>query len=76
VEEVKHQEYRVETKVGSDGSVTGRGVPFEAGDRVEVIIRSQKGGNGENDRYRLRGKPIRYTNPFGPVAEGDWETMR
>lgn len=70
------QDYRVETKVGSDGSVTVTGVPFEAGDRVEVIIRSQKGGNGEDNRYRLRGKPIRYANPFGPVSEGDWEAVR
>jgi len=70
------QDYRVETRVESDGSVTIKGLPFEAGDRVEVIIRSQEGGNGENSRYPLRGKPFRYTDPFGSVAEDDWEASR
>ena len=42
--------------------------------RVEVIIRSRNGGNGE--RYPLRGKPIRYTNPFDSVAEHDWGVLR
>jgi len=70
------QDYRVETKVGSNRSVTVKGVPFEAGDRVEVIIRGQKAGNGESNRYPLRGKPVRYTNPFGGVAERDWEALR
>jgi hypothetical protein len=70
------QDYRVETRVDRDGSVTIRGLPFREGDWVEVIIRTQEGGNGENNRYPLRGKPFRYTNPFGTVAEGDWEALQ
>lgn len=27
-------------------------------------------------RYPLRGKPIRYTDPFGSIAEGDWEVLQ
>lgn len=61
------QDYRVEMKVERDGSLTIHGLPFQAGDRVEVIIRSRNGGNG--DRYPLRGKPIRYANPFNGVTE-------
>ncbi len=33
------QDYRVEAEVSKDGSVTVKGIPFQAGDRVEVIIR-------------------------------------
>jgi hypothetical protein len=70
------QDYRVETTVERDGSLTIKGLPFPVGDRVEVIIRSQEPGNGKGDRYPLRGKPIRYTDPFDSVAEGDWEVAR
>ncbi len=69
-------DYRIETEVGSDGSLTLKGLPFQAGDRVEVIVRgaTAEGGNGKG--YPLRGKPIRYTDPFGSVAEEDWEVLK
>jgi hypothetical protein len=70
------QDYRVETKVSSDGSLTLKGLPFQAGDEVEVIIRSRGHGERENRCYPLRGKPIRYTDPFDGVAEEDWEVLR
>ncbi|MGB6064552.1 MAG: hypothetical protein WBG50_07065 [Desulfomonilaceae bacterium] len=68
------QDYRVETKVSSDGSLTIPDVPFQPGDKVEVIVRSHKESQGK--RYALRGKPIRYTDPFGSVAEEDWEALK
>jgi hypothetical protein len=68
------QDYRVETKVSSDGSLTINHVPFRPGDRVEVIIRSHN--QGQSKGYTLRGKPVRYSNPFGSVAEEDWEVVR
>jgi hypothetical protein len=67
------QDYSVETTVSTDGSIVIKGLPFRAGDRVEVIVRGRKRGEGENEAYSLRGKPIRYTDPFEPVAEEDWE---
>ena len=70
------QDYRVETEVESDGSLTIKGLPFQAGDRVEVIIRGHKPGDDNGARYPLRGKPVRYTDPFGSVAEEDWEALR
>jgi hypothetical protein len=70
------QDYRVETRVSSDGSLTLEGLPFRAGDTVEVIIRSREPREGAGERYPLRGKPvIRYTDPFGSVAEADWEAL-
>lgn len=70
------QDYRVETRVSSDGSLIIKGLPFQAGDKVEVIIRGHKHGERESTCYPLRGKPIRYTDPFGSVAEEDWEALR
>lgn len=69
-------DYRVETKVSSDRSLTIKGLPFEAGDDVEVIVRSHKCPGGNGSRYPLRGKPIRYVDPFSSVAEEDWEAPR
>jgi hypothetical protein len=70
------QDYRVETKVSNDGSLIIKGLPFQAGDKVEVIIRSHKDGERTGTCYPLRGKPIRYADPFGSVAEEDWEVLR
>ncbi|PIU31864.1 MAG: hypothetical protein COT06_05855 [Syntrophobacteraceae bacterium CG07_land_8_20_14_0_80_61_8] len=68
--------YRVETTVSSQGSLIIKGLPFQAGDKVEVIIRRHKHGERKNTCYPLRGKPIRYADPFGSVGEEDWETLR
>jgi len=70
------QDYRVETRVASDGSLTIKGLSFRAGERVEVIIRSYGHSEGEMKRYPLRGKPIRYADPFGSVGEEDWEALK
>jgi hypothetical protein len=70
------QDYRVETRVSSDRSLTIKSLPFQAGDRVEVIVRSHNHTEERGKCYPLRGKPIRYTNPFGSVAEEDWEALR
>jgi len=70
------QDYRIETRVSSDRSLTIKGLPFQAGDRVEVIIRSHAPGEGSEQSHPLRGRPIRYTDPFGSVAEVEWEALR
>ncbi len=69
-------DYRVEAEVGTDGSVTLRGLPFQAGDRVEVIVREAATVDGNGKHYPLRGKPLRYSDPFGSVAEEEWEVLR
>ena len=68
------QDYRVETRVSNDGSLTINDVPFQPGDRVEVIIRSRN--QGPSKSYALRGMPIKYSDPFASVAEEDWEALR
>jgi hypothetical protein len=70
------QDYKVETKLSKDGSLNLTGLPFKAGDDVEVIIRKRAIREDEKNRYPLRGKPLRYTDPFGSVAEEDWEALK
>jgi hypothetical protein len=67
------QDYKVETTVSSDGSLTLTGLPFKAGDAVEVIIRSRTSREARSEPYPLRGKPVRYADPFGSVAEEEWK---
>ena len=68
--------YRTDTVIQQDRVLTVRGVPFRAGERVEVIILSNTHQRDVQERYPLRGQPIRYTDPFDSVAENDWEATR
>ncbi len=70
------KDYSVETKIERDGSLTIKGLPFRAGERVQVTVRSQQAPPGNGDRHPLWGKPVRYADPFGSVAEKDWEVLR
>lgn len=64
--------YRAKLTVSSDRTITIEKLPFQAGDRVEVTVRSLKSGSENGECYPLRGKPFRYIDPFGSVAETDW----
>ena len=68
--------YRIETIVSQNRVLTIRGVPFRAGEKVEVIILTHAKTREKTERYPLRGKPIRYTAPFDSVAEKDWNALR
>ena len=67
--------YRVETKVAGDGTLTLEGLPFRGGDEVEVIVRARRQVQ-EGQTYPLRGKPIRYIEPFKSVDEDEWEALQ
>lgn len=69
------QDYRAEAEVSKDGSVTVKGLPFQPGNKVEVIIRSRGSDAAEEQSYPLRGKPIKYIDPFRSVAEEGWEAL-
>jgi hypothetical protein len=68
--------YRTATTVSDDGTLIIRGLPFRPGDKVEVIVRSRKRERRRGDRYPLRGKLIRYVNPYESVAENDWAVLK
>jgi len=69
-------DYRVETQIADDGSLTIRGLPFQPGDKVKVTVRGEATEDGNGDHYPLRGSPFRYTDPFGGVGEEDWDALK
>jgi len=68
------KDYTVETKVQRDGSLTIKGLPFRARERVQGIVRSQQAPPGNSDRHPLHGEPVRYADPFSSVGEQEWDT--
>jgi len=67
--------YYTKTKVKKDGKVSVKGLPFKAGETVEVTIRRGKKSKRAT-KYPLRGKSVIYRDPFKSVAANDWEAMR
>jgi hypothetical protein len=75
--------YKIETILSEDGTLTLKGLPFHAGDAVEVIIleRSPSISTGESSNqqknamiyelvpntYPLRGTVLHYEDPFEPA---------
>lgn len=70
------QTYRIETIVAPDRVLTLQGVPFRAGEHVEVIVISLHRELPNGTRYPLRGKPFRYDAPFEPIALNDWDALQ
>jgi hypothetical protein len=70
------QMYRVETTISNEGTLTIKGLPFQAGDKVEVIVCGHERKREGSERYPSRGKPIRYVDPFESVAEDDWDALK
>ena len=64
------------TTIEEDGTLAIKGLPFAAGDKVQVIIRSQSEETSLREKYPLRGTVIRYTGPFEPAATNDWEALK
>jgi len=62
-----------ETTVDLNGRVIVDHLPFEPGEKVDVVIRSHEASTGE--RSDLTGSVLRYENPFEPVALEDWEAQ-
>jgi hypothetical protein len=67
--------YRVHSQLSADGTLTLDGLPFQAGDEVEVIVISEARTARMERRYPLRGKPLVYESPFASVAESDWQAL-
>ena len=77
--------HKIETVLTEDGTLTLRGLPFRAGDTVEVIIlerhtsQQKQGLKHQPDKnvYPLRDtQPYRYDDPTEPVALEDWEALK
>ena len=67
---------KIETSLTEDGTLVLKGLPFYAGDVVEVIILQPQTAQHQiksletqnTNLYPLRGKVIRYDDPTEPVA--------
>lgn len=69
------QTFRTKTLVTKDGKLSIKGLPFRAGESVEVIVRRGK-KTRRTAKYPLRGKALVYRDPFKGVAVNDWDAMR
>jgi hypothetical protein len=67
--------HRIETMLEQDGTVTLNGLPFQAGDTVEVTVVA-KAPKPKQNGYPLRGTTLTYEAPFEPVATEDWESAQ
>lgn len=67
--------FQSRARVNADGTLTRCGLPFSAGEEVEVVVTSASPADG-SDLYPLRGLPLRYPEPSAPVAEGNWDALR
>ncbi|HXD12215.1 MAG TPA: hypothetical protein VN653_19250 [Anaerolineales bacterium] len=66
---------RTKTLITKGGKISIKGLPFRAGESVEVTIRRGKKST-RTAKYSLRGKKIVYREPFKGVAINDWEAAR
>jgi len=73
---IRMNAHRVETTINQDGTLTINGLPFQAGDEVEVIIFERTQKQSGNNPYPLRGRPVRYGAPTEPVAENEWDALQ
>jgi hypothetical protein len=70
--------HKSETTLLEDGRLTLEGLPFRAGERVEVIVMPKPSLplTGPNGPYPLKGTIVRYDEPTNPVAVDDWEALK
>lgn len=67
---------RVEKIIQSNRTIILENLPFDEGEKVEIIILKSNMEN-ENGRYPLRGTAYQYENPFeSAVPAEDWEALR
>lgn len=63
--------HKLTATLGEDGTLVLKGLPFHAGDRVEIIILEQTKAERPRD-YPLRGTVLRYDDPFEQVIDCDY----
>jgi hypothetical protein len=70
------QTFKLEVTIVADGKLEVEGSPLHKGDHVEMIVNRSDLKESANGHYPLRGTPYRYTEPFEPVADTDWDTLK
>jgi hypothetical protein len=65
-----------ETTVGQYGEILLEGLPFEAGQPVEVLVISNTAGSTAAGDRGLRNSVVDYRDPLEPVATEDWDALQ
>jgi hypothetical protein len=65
-----------ETTVGKHGELLLEGLPFEAGQPVEVLVISKTAGPTTAGDPSLRSSVVEYCEPSEPVASEDWDALQ
>ncbi|GAB3895353.1 hypothetical protein GCM10028803_11770 [Larkinella knui] len=70
---------RIRTELTQNHELLLRNLPLKKGKKVEVIILEdeQEEVPSLENRFPLRGKPLRYDDPFGSATDNsDWEAAQ
>ena len=67
--------YHTEATISEGKALTIKGLPFQVGDKVDVLVESRRHQNVSGNKYPLKGKPINYVGPFESVSENDWDAL-
>lgn len=70
------QAFRAHGHIAEDGTLKLENLPFEPGEEVEVIVLAEGRNAHQERRYPLRGAPLVYEDPTGPVGDSDWQAAR
>lgn len=68
--------YRIEVTVSKEKTISLKDLPFTEGDKVEILVCKRiREADKKQEKYPLRGLPIRYKKPLESVAENDWAVL-
>lgn len=68
--------YAYEHTIKKSGILTLKDLPFNIGEKVEIIIIPRSKPKNDKNRYPFWGKPITYPNPTEPLPEADWDVYK
>jgi hypothetical protein len=71
------QALHLKAQVGEGGTVQLTGLPFHAGEVVDVSITAPGASTNDSLRHPLERVSLTYIDPYEPaVAPDDWEALR
>jgi hypothetical protein len=65
-----------ETTVDEHGELVLKGLPFEPGQRVEVLVVPKTAGSTTVGESVLRDSVLEFREPLEPVASEDWDALQ
>jgi hypothetical protein len=66
--------HRIKTALTENGKLSLQNLPFNKGDKVEIIILQQSTSTTNSDSFPLKNTVISYNDPFEPaIFPEDWD---